>query len=224
MKFCEDPLFVTLVFILVLTIIFYIIIYNTQNNNIVDVVKVETFTDTTNMDSVLTVNDNFQLSTLSFPKGMIMPYYNVKTLEHTNPNWRNNKSNLIPYGWAMCDGENGTPDLRGRFVVGSGEKYKFGNNYGTDTKVLTTNELPSHDHSYTFKQASCGNYFNPFSWGDNPISCDGAPRLSSCPDANLPGQISHSTKNTFGNSLTASGKPFNNNPPFYAMIYIMKII
>ena len=26
----------------------------------------------------------------------------------------------IPDGWALCNGENGTPDLRGRFVVGAG--------------------------------------------------------------------------------------------------------
>ncbi len=24
----------------------------------------------------------------------------------------------IPYGWALCDGTNGTPDLRGRFILG----------------------------------------------------------------------------------------------------------
>lgn len=28
----------------------------------------------------------------------------------------------IPDGWALCDGTNGTPDLRGRFLVGGGDK------------------------------------------------------------------------------------------------------
>lgn len=28
--------------------------------------------------------------------------------------------NAVPDGWALCDGENGTPDLRGRFVYGAG--------------------------------------------------------------------------------------------------------
>lgn len=27
----------------------------------------------------------------------------------------------VPDGWALCDGENGTPDLRGRFIYGAGE-------------------------------------------------------------------------------------------------------
>ncbi len=26
----------------------------------------------------------------------------------------------IPAGWALCDGNNGTPDLRDRFVIGAG--------------------------------------------------------------------------------------------------------
>lgn len=26
----------------------------------------------------------------------------------------------IPAGWALCDGNNGTPDLRGKFIVGAG--------------------------------------------------------------------------------------------------------
>ena len=27
----------------------------------------------------------------------------------------------VPTGWALCDGQNGTPDLRGRFVLGAGQ-------------------------------------------------------------------------------------------------------
>ena len=26
----------------------------------------------------------------------------------------------VPYGWAVCDGTQGTPDLRDRFILGSG--------------------------------------------------------------------------------------------------------
>ena len=32
-------------------------------------------------------------------------------------------SNAVPKGWAICDGTNGTPDLRDRFVIGAGGKY-----------------------------------------------------------------------------------------------------
>lgn len=30
----------------------------------------------------------------------------------------------IPNGWALCDGNNGTPNLRDRFVIGAGSSYK----------------------------------------------------------------------------------------------------
>ena len=32
-------------------------------------------------------------------------------------------SDAIPKGWAICDGTQGTPDMRDRFVVGAGGKY-----------------------------------------------------------------------------------------------------
>ncbi len=39
-------------------------------------------------------------------------------------------------GWALCDGEDGTPDLRDRFVVGSGATYVTGDN-GEGTSELS---------------------------------------------------------------------------------------
>lgn len=36
----------------------------------------------------------------------------------------------IPSGYVICDGNNGTPDLRDRFVVGSGNTYAVGNGGG----------------------------------------------------------------------------------------------
>ena len=41
-------------------------------------------------------------------------------------------ADAIPAGFALCDGENGTPDLRGRFVVGAGNSdYPVGATGGT---------------------------------------------------------------------------------------------
>jgi hypothetical protein len=36
----------------------------------------------------------------------------------------------IPSGYYLCDGQNGTPDLRDRFVVGAGNTYAVGNTGG----------------------------------------------------------------------------------------------
>jgi len=52
----------------------------------------------------------------------------------------------IPDGWALCDGNNGTPDLRDRFIVASGGQYTLGATGGTDSVTLATTNLPSHSH------------------------------------------------------------------------------
>lgn len=39
----------------------------------------------------------------------------------------------IPDGFALCDGNNGTPDLRNRFIVGAGDTYAQDDSGGTST-------------------------------------------------------------------------------------------
>ena len=41
----------------------------------------------------------------------------------------------IPAGWALCDGNNGTPDLRDVFIVGAGSLLNPGD---TATTTVTT--------------------------------------------------------------------------------------
>lgn len=43
----------------------------------------------------------------------------------------------VPAGWYLCNGENGTPDLRDKFVMSSGEKYPLGSNGGEVPYVHT---------------------------------------------------------------------------------------
>lgn len=49
----------------------------------------------------------------------------------------------IPHGWALCNGENDTPDLRGRFIVGAGDEYQIGDT-GGQSEVIHDHELLSH--------------------------------------------------------------------------------
>jgi hypothetical protein len=63
--------------------------------------------------------------------------------------WSRSAAN-IPAGWALCNGSNETPGLRGRFVVGysgSGSYAAVGNTGGSDSRTLTTANMPSHSHS-----------------------------------------------------------------------------
>jgi microcystin-dependent protein len=55
----------------------------------------------------------------------------------------------IPTGWLLCDGTNGTPDLRDRFVVGAGSGYAVGEQGGLGAVSLTTANLPAHTHTFS---------------------------------------------------------------------------
>ena len=53
----------------------------------------------------------------------------------------------IPTGYFLCDGTNGTPDLRDRFIRGAGSTYDPGDKGGSNTSALSTANLPAHTHS-----------------------------------------------------------------------------
>ena len=64
----------------------------------------EKYTTSPSFSKILTVDDNFQMSTVEFPRGMIMSYYppDPKHIE-------------APQGWSICDGSNGTTRFTGSF-------------------------------------------------------------------------------------------------------------
>jgi microcystin-dependent protein len=67
----------------------------------------------------------------------------------------------IPDGWVLCNGSNNTPDLRGRFVLGSGQGVNLTNRElkqtgGTETHTLTVDELPPHNHLYRYSIGEFG--------------------------------------------------------------------
>ena len=70
------------------------------------------------------------------PRGMIMMW--------------NSTAATIPTGWQLCNGTNGTPDLRGKFIIGStGDAsglYYTGTTGGAAGVALTVDNLPSHTH------------------------------------------------------------------------------
>jgi hypothetical protein len=63
----------------------------------------------------------------------------------------------IPISWQLCDGTNGTPDLRNRFVVSAGSAYAVNSTGGslnhihtaegsTGFTALSTSQMPAHSH------------------------------------------------------------------------------
>ena len=67
-------------------------------------------------------------------------------------------ANTIPSGWQLCDGSNGAPDLRNRFIVGAGSTYQPGNTGGSNSVTLTTAQMPSHSHAHSLSAASGGSH------------------------------------------------------------------
>lgn len=55
----------------------------------------------------------------------------------------------IPSDWYLCNGSNGTPDLRDRFVVGAGTTYAVGATGGANTVTLDATMIPAHTHTLT---------------------------------------------------------------------------
>lgn len=60
----------------------------------------------------------------------------------------------VPSGWFLCDGANGTPDLRGMFIIGAGTNdgdappHQTGGT-ATHTHVITIDADGTHDHTIT---------------------------------------------------------------------------
>jgi len=135
----------------------------------------------------------------------------------------------IPVGWALCDGGNGTPDLRDRFVIGVGSSHALNSTGGAATVALSTANLPSHSHAGSGTTNSAGatthsvltaffgnSAFNPYTGaGNTNLNQNTTITLSSS------GGHTHSLSGTIGN--TGSGQPHNNLPPYYALAFIMAV-
>jgi microcystin-dependent protein len=122
----------------------------------------------------------------------------------------------VPEGWALCNGQNGTPDLRNRFVVGTGSLYSVGATGGSADAIV-----PLHSHTSS-NTNTVGNHTHNITVG-RPISAEynryaGFVTLVGTAETNLGGSHSHSsTVATAGSSGTNA-----NLPPYRGLFYIMK--
>jgi hypothetical protein len=107
----------------------------------------------------------------------------------------------IPAGWVLCDGSNGTPDIRGKFVLGSSSKFDIGQTGGEESHALTIEEMPKHSHTVLPQR----------SWGQHSsgVAFDSGGATGT--------EIEHKS------SFSGNDKSHNNMPPYYALCYIMKI-
>ena len=117
-------------------------------------------------------------------------------------------------GWHICDGTNGTPDLRGRFILGASDSHAAGSTGGEEDHRLTINEMPMHNHD-TYVDNDCCAVLNR---NNNPWK-QGLVNSSDSGTGN--DYLGTSTKNA--TYMRGGSQPHNNMPPYYALSYIMKI-
>lgn len=176
---------------------------------------------------------NLNLSAL-FPVGMVMMWYG--------------SAGAVPSGWAVCDGSNGTPDLRNRFVVGAGNSYALSAVGGAASSSPTTASGGSHTHTVgdtalTEAQLPAHNHRIYAVENSSSSNADGW-LLSSAmgiPGENV-GGFAYRDTNQAGTQLiedTGSGSTHTHSlstdgahthtvsvdtlPPYYALYFIMKI-
>ena len=153
----------------------------------------------------------------SVPQGSIIPWYG--------------SPGNIPNGFALCDGKNGTPDLRNRFIVGAGDTYKLSDIGGEDAVKLEPSQTSSHYHTFGYHNANNNGYF---------ITTASKKINASLPSGTYPAKWNGSGGGGWygwdgsgwagGQNLvtsltvaTEAQKPHENRPPFYALHYIMKL-
>jgi len=148
--------------------------------------------------------------------------------------WSGNTGN-IPTGFVLCDGQNNTPDLRNRFVVGAGDVYNPGNTGGSTDATLVSHSHTINNHTHSFS-ATTGSDTHSHSYIDQYVVINNGYRPwpasnNDCAarNVNTGGDThSHSVSGTTGNpsdrgtNTQGSSATNANLPPYYALCYIMK--
>jgi len=135
----------------------------------------------------------------------------------------------VPTGWYLCDGSNGTPDLRDKFVVGAGSTYAVAATGGsTDAVVVTHNHTatstststvtdPTHNHGSTVGSGFISNGGSEQLAGGNNLNFG---RPSTTASASTGITVATATTTTIANAGVSGTNA--NLPPYYALAYVMK--
>jgi microcystin-dependent protein len=141
----------------------------------------------------------------------------------------------IPTGWALCNGSGGTPDLRGRFVVGfdlSDPDYNtVGETGGAKSVTLTEAQMPAHTHAVSGTTNNTGAHIHTFRTISTGV--EGSPALSGVPLETAIGErvVTQSTTDSAGAhthtvsgtaALAGGGTAHENRPPYYTICFIIK--
>jgi len=134
-------------------------------------------------------------------------------------------------GWVLCDGQNGTPDLRNRFVVGAGD---YNSNVYPNLKPNATPggsanaTLVSHDHSISLTTGD-DTHTHSYNSANHPTSSGPEQNQSGGPEdrtlfnqGKTTGDDTHSHSVSGDTDAEGTSATNANLPPYYALCYIMK--
>jgi hypothetical protein len=141
----------------------------------------------------------------------------------------------IPSGWALCNGSNGTPDLRNRFVVGAGSTYAVNATGGSADAIVV-----SHTHTFSATSASTsltgaiigiaesfngsGSATGVFTKAQgDPVAGTPAGSTDTSNGGRVTMDASHTHAISGTTASTGSSGTNANLPPYYALAYIMKL-
>ncbi|WP_446342392.1 hypothetical protein [Coleofasciculus sp. F4-SAH-05] len=134
--------------------------------------------------------------------------------------------NEIPAGWALCNGQNGTPDLREKFIVAAGGKYKVGEKGGQETVTLTIDEMPRHQHGGFTKSSGDHWHYIPLDTGSGGEQGSGSmitAKYGSWVNADYLVKSRNDGAHAHSIEEDGSNQPHENRPPYYALCFIMKV-
>jgi hypothetical protein len=129
----------------------------------------------------------------------------------------------IPAGWVLCDGQNGTPDLRDRFIKGADVAGATGGS-STHTHAAHTGVInhthpvtdPGHVHVENSNNATTGGLRG---WGA-PDTSTNTSQATGYSTASATTGVT--TENPAGGVASLTHDSPSNEPPFYALCFIQK--
>jgi len=166
--------------------------------------------------------------------GSTFGYVALQSLSSTTPGtiaiWSGTISN-IPAGWLLCDGSNGTPDLRGRFLEGAAVGASPGAMGGADSHSHT--ELSAGDaHTHILESAGAHQHTTSSSGSHNHnsilVSTGSSGSVSVIGQTN-DGAHTHTTDISGAHTHTTTSATFSHThvidsadgrPPYYEVLFI----
>lgn len=149
--------------------------------------------------------------------------------------WSGSLLNL-PAEWTLCDGNNGTPNLKDKFIMGAGGSYAVGNTGGANEVTLTEAQLPAHDHSGSTSSDGQHRHYIARNQEKNSGGVSLAFKQTTNNGWHDYDLYRHSSDANRGNSSwsgghghtlyvndTGGGQAHENKPPYYSLAYIIRI-